>query len=74
MKLALRLLDEKLTLHGNMVALDKFLAEPENLKELNPKEISLMCTQLEGMKMYYGALNIRCYYHANDRTFPVSNK
>ena len=69
-KLAVRLLKEKLTLHGNMVALDKFLAEPENTREIEPREIELMVKQLEAMKTYYYALNYRSYYHANDRAWP----
>ena len=69
-KLAIRLLKEKLELHGNMVALDKFMAEPENLREIEPREIALMSKQLDAMKTYYGCLNLRSYYHASDRTWP----
>lgn len=68
--LAVRLLKEKLTLHGNMVKLDKFLAEPENTREIEPREVELLCTQLKALKQYYGCLNIRSYYHANDRQWP----
>ena len=69
-KLAIRLLKEKLELHGNMVALDKFLAEPENTRDIEKREIELMYKQLYAMKIYYGALNYRSYYHANDRKWP----
>lgn len=70
--IAIRLLKEKLELHKNMVALDKFLAEPENTRDLDPKEIDLLEKQQEAMHKYYGALNIRSYYHANDRKWPDS--
>jgi len=69
-KLAVRLLKEKLELHGNMVKLDKFLAEPENTREIEPKEVELMVKQLGAMKKYYGALNQRSYYHANNMQWP----
>lgn len=68
--LAIRLLKEKLDLHGNMVALDKFLAKPENTQEIEPRELDLMHDQLDAMKRYYGCLNLRSYYHANDRKWP----
>lgn len=69
-KLAIRLLEEKLDLHGNMVRLDRFLAEPENTRDIEPREIELMEKQLDSMKQYYVALNYRSYYHAHDRTWP----
>ena len=71
-KLAIKLLEEKLELHGNMVKLDKFLANPENTRDIEPREVELMENQLNAMKAYYGALNIRCYYHANARSWPDS--
>ena len=73
MKLALRLLEEKLELHGNMVKLEKFLNNPENTRDIEPRELEFMCKQLEGMKIYYGALNWRSYYHANDHKWPDDN-
>ena len=69
-KLAIRLLKEKLELHGNMVSLDKFLADPENTREIDPREVELLHNQLEAMQRYYGILNVRSYYHANDNTWP----
>jgi hypothetical protein len=66
-KLAITLLEEKLELHGNMVALDKFLDDPNNTRDIDLKELELMYTQLEGMKTYYGALNYRAYFHANQK-------
>lgn len=69
-KLAVMLLEEKLELHGNMIKLDKFLADPENTRDIESREIDLMEKQLIAMKEYYGALNLRSYYHANDRTWP----
>lgn len=68
--IAVRLLKEKLDLHGNMVRLNKFLEEPENTRELESKEIELLCDQQKAMHEYYRCLNIRSYYHANDRTWP----
>ena len=68
--LAVRLLKEKLILHGNMVALDKFLIDPENTRELEQREIELLYDQQKAMHKYYGILNIRSYYHANDMTWP----
>ena len=68
--IAIRLLKEKLVLHGNMVQLQKFLDEPENTRDLHPREVELLHKQLDGMQKYYGALNVRSYYHANDRKFP----
>ena len=68
--LAIRLLKEKLILHENMVKLDKFLADPENTRDVEQREIELLCDQLEAMKRYYVCLNLRSYYHANDRTWP----
>ena len=62
---ALKLLEEKLDLHGNMVRLQKFLDNPENTRDINPRELDFMYEQLEGMQRYYGALNWRSYYHAN---------
>ncbi len=69
-KLAVRLLEEKLELHGNMVKLDKFLADPMNTKDIEGREIGLMEAQLKGMQDYYAALNYRSYYHANNQTWP----
>ena len=68
--IAIRLLKEKLELHGNMVSLDKFLSEPENTRHIDKREVMLMYDQLEAMKRYYGCLNLRSYYHANDRKWP----
>lgn len=69
-KLAIRLLEEKLGLHTNMVKLDKFLAKPENTREITPRELELMEKQLNAMKVYYGVLNLRSYYHSNAHTWP----
>ena len=69
-ELAVRLLKEKLYLHGNMLKLKNFLDEPENTRDISPRELNLMGKQLDAMKAYYDALNHRCYYHANDRAWP----
>tara|TARA_R110002033_G_scaffold170862_1_gene214530 strand:- start:380 stop:601 length:222 start_codon:yes stop_codon:yes gene_type:complete len=66
-KLAIRLLEEKLELHGNMVALGEFLDDPNNTREIDPRELELMYVQLKGMRDYYGALNSRAYFHANQK-------
>lgn len=66
-KLAIRLLEEKLALHENMVSLDMFLSDPNKTREVDKKELELMYAQLEGMKAYYGALNYRAYFHANQK-------
>lgn len=66
-KLAIKLLEEKLALHENMTSLDMFLSDPNKTREVDKKELELMCVQLEGMKAYYGALNYRAYFHANQK-------
>ena len=53
-----------------MVALDKFLANPDNTRDVVGREIDFMEEQLEAMKKYYVALNYRSYYHANNQTWP----
>lgn len=68
--IAVKLLEEKLIVYGNMVKLDKFLAEPENTREIEPREVGLLHDQLKAMKEYYGCLNLRSYYHANNNTWP----
>lgn len=68
--LAIRLLKEKIELHENMVKLDKFLADPENTREIEPREVGLLHDQLDAMRKYYVCLNLRSYYHGNNRQWP----
>ncbi len=66
-KLAVKLLDEKIDIHHNMIKLEKFLDNPENTREIDSRELELMHDQLDGMKKYYAALNYRAYFHANQK-------
>tara|TARA_R110002020_G_C15913382_1_gene742171 strand:- start:40 stop:330 length:291 start_codon:yes stop_codon:yes gene_type:complete len=66
-KLAVKLLDEKIDIHHNMIKLERFLANPENTREIDSRELELMYAQLDGMKAYYNALNHRAYFHANQK-------
>ena len=58
----IRMMEEKLDIHCNMVKLRKFI-ESDKFNEVNEREKPLLKKQLEGMEMYYGSLNHRVYFH-----------
>ena len=57
-----RMMEEKLDLHGNMLKLRRFIESPK-FEEVDEREKPLMKKQLEAMEKYYGALNLRVFFH-----------